>query len=109
MTVTESPQRTLWDGVVLVRERPSAEEAFAAFRRSNPWFMRRFAQLALADRTIGRTRGSAKRYFELLRDEVAERGQRYRLNNDFTALAARIAMEDYPELEGFFETRARKS
>jgi hypothetical protein len=34
-------------------------------------------------------------------------GERYRLNNIFTSIYARLVMETEVELKGFFETRKR--
>jgi hypothetical protein len=89
-------------------QKPSTEEAWDAFRRRNPWFMRRFIAIAQEQR-VKRQRVSAKLVFEELRQETDSRGQRYQPNNDWTALAARLAVEMDPSLDGAFEFRERRS
>lgn len=101
---------TLFDSVDVVQKPQSAEEQFAAFRRRNPWFLSWVATIAFEQKSRGNRRGSMKAIFEQLRSQIPDNyGTRYRLNNNATAIAARLVMEQYPELDGFFETRARKS
>jgi hypothetical protein len=47
---------------------------------------------------------------ETLRDKFActTRGDRWKLNNNYTAHYARLVMNQEPDLAGFFETRQRK-
>jgi hypothetical protein len=91
-------------------ERKTHEEAFAIFRDRNPWFMPRFIELARADKRRGRTRGSAKGYFEVLRVEAeTDTGAQFRVDNNHHALAARMAMIQCPDLDGFFELRKRRA
>ena len=110
MSATFTDQPSLFgSGTAVTPASLSKQEAWDAYRRRNPWFMRRFCELAFEDRSRGNKRGSAKKYFEQLRGEQDHRGQHYEPNNDWTALASRLAMELHVDLDGFFETRVRKS
>ena len=99
---------TLFDSVEVVHERQSAEEAFKQFRRRNPWFLSRIATMAYEQRSRGYQRVSMKGIFELLRTQLSAEGESYRLDNTWTSLAARVVMEQYPDLDGAFEVRKRK-
>ena len=85
------------------------EERFRAFHRANPHVYVQLRKLALNYRRQGRQRGGMKMLFEVLRYQsgIRTRGEPYKLNNDFTALYARMLMAREPELAGFFETRER--
>ena len=87
--------------------RPTAEQAFAQFCRRNGWFLPRLAEMTYELRSRGQKRVSVKLLFERLRTEMADQGNTYRLENSFTALAARRVMELYPDLDGCFATRKR--
>lgn len=99
---------TLFDSVEVVQHPEDSEEAFNAFRRRNPWFISRLATMAYEARSRGAKRVSMKALFELLRVQVPDTGSPYRLNNNWTALAARQVMEAYPDLDGVFALRKRK-
>lgn len=81
------------------------EERFGKFVADNPDFVEWFCRRALQDRAAGLRRGSAKLYFEEYRGKHINGDGRYRLNNDFTSLMARLAVERHSILNGFFETR----
>lgn len=83
----------------------SREERFEKFVADNPEFVDWFCTRAMHDRLAGMRRGSAKLYFEEYRGIQLKSDEKYRLNNNFTSLMARLAMERYPILGGFFETR----
>jgi len=87
----------------------TVEEAFRRFRRRNPWFISRLATMAYEQRSRGYTRVSMKGLFELLRTQLSGEGKVYKLDNSWTSLAARTVMEHYPDLDGLFELRARRS
>jgi len=84
----------------------SREEKFEEFVRDNPEFVRKVCDRALSEYAKGARRGGMKQYFEDFRKDssIVFHGN-YRLNNDFTSLMARLVMEKYPQLKGFFETR----
>jgi hypothetical protein len=84
----------------------SREEKFEQFVRDNPAFVKKVCERALAEYAMGARRGGMKQYFEDFRkDSSIVFNGKYRLNNDFTSLMARLVMKRYPQLEGFFETR----
>lgn len=87
----------------------SIEERFDAFHGRNPQVYKALRQLALDMRGRGVRHYGIKALFEVLRYEYALRteGDTFKLNNNYTALYARLLMEQEPELAGFFETRRR--
>jgi hypothetical protein len=107
MTIEAQPD--LWDSVVVSKRRPSAEEAFEGFCRENPWLLVRLRDMAYEERSVGVTRGSMKRSFELLRSEIDDRGREHRLNNSWSSVASRKVMALWPDLDGFYEVRGRRS
>ena len=70
-------------------------------------------RLAFRLRVAGVRRWGAKALWETLRYDLAINSNSQVgmpvLNNNFTAWFARRLMEEEPDLEGFFETRERKS
>lgn len=63
---------------------------------------------ALAERKLGKSRGSIQRVAELVRDEATAAGRDadgYRVNNSHLSRLARDLMRKYPELDDFFEIR----
>jgi len=88
------------------------QERFEAFHDANPHIYRMLRALALGWVYAGRTHGSMKMFWETLRFQsgtVNSLGEPYKLNNDFTALYARLLMEREPALAGFFEIRERRA
>lgn len=86
------------------------EERFALWRAANPDVEDAIVRIARHLRAGGHERGSMKMIFERLRwlHHVATKGDKYKLNNNFTSLYAREVMRTCPELRGFFETRERR-
>jgi hypothetical protein len=79
-------------------------------KAQNPWLLPKLAEMALELKRLGHTRYSMKGIFEALRWET-----RYttddlglKINNNYTAFAARDLMRLHPELEGFFALREQK-
>lgn len=118
-TYTSVQQPSLFDGP-LQQTRPvstsgdqTIEEQFKAFHEENPHVAEALAQMALRLKRRGREHFGMKALFETLRFEYALRtddpNSEFRLNNNYTALYARLLMRQYPELEGFFETRQRRA
>lgn len=66
-----------------------------------------FVRIALEMRRRGRERYSADGIGHVLRWEnlVAGRADDFKVNNNYIAMLARKAMDENPELSGFFETR----
>lgn len=82
-------------------------------RRANPWLMPKLAEMAIEAKRCGFGRWSADALFHVLRWETRHStgidGLGLKVNNNYTALAARDLMREYPELDGFFKTRERKA
>lgn len=91
--------------------RREREEAFWRFHEENPHVYERLKRLAFKLKVRGVDRWGMKALYEILRYEEAvatnSPAALYRLNNNFTALYARLLMEREPDLEGFFELRGR--
>jgi len=112
MTVTDAYQPELLgsERVAIEQDEVPVEERFARFCRRNPWFLKRVAEITYAKEARGATRVSMKGIFDMVRenDDVSPVGP-WKLNNDWTALASRRVMELYPDLDGIYETRVRRS
>jgi hypothetical protein len=85
------------------------EERFQAFHDRNPQVYRALRDMALEMRRRGHRQYGIKALFEVLRFNHAMRteGDIFKLNNNYTALYARLLMDNEPELDGFFELRRR--
>ena len=86
---------------------------FERFHAENPHVYKRLKRLAFLLKVRGVERYGMKALWEVLRYEQAiattAAAGSYRLNNNFTALYARLLMDEEPDLEGFFELRERRS
>lgn len=83
---------------------------FAQFHRSNPHVYEGLCRLALKVKRAGHQHYGIKALFEVLRYEyalttISDDG--LKLNNNYTALYARMLMKQEPELDGFFYLRER--
>lgn len=98
-------------------KRASISERWEAFRRANPHVMHEMLRLARARLERGERRIAVKALWEELRaslDLIAEGGLgpldgKYKLDNSFTALAARRLIELEPSLRTVIEIRKRKA
>ena len=98
-------QPSLFESATVVRnERPTAEEAFRAFRKANPTFMGAVDRKARELGQAGAKRISMKFIFELLRME----GEFGSIDNTFSALCTRRLVDIDPTLAHLFVTRKRK-
>ncbi len=95
---------------------PSIREAFTDFRLAHPEVERELVKLArLAKmRRPDQPVPGMKCLWEVLRwtfwlRDSADRGEPFKLNNNYTALYARRIMELYPDLRGAWETRKRSA
>jgi len=82
------------------------------FRHEHPEAYAALVALAREERAAGITRGSINRLFEVMRRDRLIRSQGtadYLLDNNARAVFARWIMAEHRDLEGFFETRERKS
>ena len=87
------------------------EEQFRAFHEANPHVFQLLRALALDYQRSGHSHCGMKMLYEVLRyrSGLYTRGDPYRLNNNYTALYARLLMETTRELVGFFELRERRA
>jgi len=86
------------------------DQQFLHFHRANPHIYGNLKALALNAARKGQKFG-IKALFEILRWQYAQasRGDQFKLNNNYTALYARMLMHREPELSGYFETRSRRT
>ena len=86
------------------------QERFAAFDRANPHVYRLLVRFAF-EAKARRTRYSLKALFERIRwhVQIETGGEEFKLNNLYTSRYARKLIAEYPEFEGFFETRELKA
>ena len=102
-----------WPRMVQPRHRPTdtIQERFRAFHAANPHVYENLRIMALELKRGGHKMWGMKALFEVLRFTAAiqTEGDVFRLNNNYTALYARLLMENEPELRGFFELRERKT
>jgi hypothetical protein len=80
---------------------------FARFNANNPALLKVIEGIALDLRGRGFQHFGMKAIFERVRWLYAIKtvGDEYKLNNDFTALYARLLMDQHPSLKGFFRLR----
>jgi hypothetical protein len=89
--------------------KPSIQDAFELFISLNPHVLPEMLRLARAKLAAGYKRIGAKALWEELRESIrVQKLGPYRLNNSYTALAARRLIELEPALDGVIETRQRK-
>jgi hypothetical protein len=91
-------------------QRPSIDQRWAEFHQTNPHVLDEMLRLARARVATGATRIGVKALWEELRSwlQVTGRGE-YKLNNSFTAPAARALIERDPSLAAVIELRTRKA
>ena len=100
-------QLTLFDEKTL-QDTSAMGGAFRKFHRENPEVYRELRTLALELLARGRRRYGMKGLFEIVRWRRALRidaDDGFKLNNNFTAFYARMAMHNEPTLAGFFALR----
>ena len=82
---------------------------FEKFHAVNPHVYENLRELALAARRAGQRRSGTKALFEILRyATLVTTGEVFKLNNNYTAIYARMLMKEEPELRGFFTLRERR-
>ncbi len=89
--------------------KPSIDQRFADFCQANPHVLAEMMRMAREKLAAGENRIGVKALWEELRSwlKVTGKGD-YKLNNDFTAPAARKLIEMEPKLAGVIELRKRK-
>ena len=87
------------------------EERFGIFHQANPHIYRLLKEMALKYKRAGNARCGMKMLWEALRfaSGVRTRGEPYKLNNNYTALYARLLMRQEPLLVRFFIVRERRT
>lgn len=84
-------------------------ERFIEFHKANPDVWEMFKRFAFSARESGRKCHSAKSIMERIRWEVETvHRSDFKINNNFTALYARMLVQKYPEFGEFFEFRELK-
>jgi hypothetical protein len=101
---------TEWEYREVRPEKPTIDERWAEFERTNPRFYETVRRLALEKARRGAKRIGIGALFEVARWELdtGEGEDGYKANNDFRAVVSRLLMEREPELRGVFETRKRR-
>ena len=90
-----------------VSREATIDERCDAFIKANPHVWNFFVALCLEIKRKGARQWSSKAAFEVMRylATLQSVGEDFKLPNDFTSRFARRAMQEVPELEGFFELR----
>lgn len=79
---------------------------FSNYHKANPQVFSEFVKFAFEAKRKGYKKYSAKGIFELIRWHTKVSGHDgYKLNNNYHADYARLTMQRFPELNGFFITR----
>jgi hypothetical protein len=80
---------------------------FREFHEANPEVYAKLVDLAVQLKHRGRKSYGMKSLFEVMRwhRAMTTTGSEFKLNNNYTALYARLIMHNEPRLEGFFRTR----
>lgn len=93
-----------------VDDRQSIQERFDAYMISHPDVYELLVKLSCDVKRQGFNRYSMKAIYERARwlYSIEKGDQKFKLQNDFTALFARRIMRNNPELHGLFETRERR-
>lgn len=91
-----------------VAREATIDERCDAFIAANPKVWRYFVTLCLEVKRQGICHWSSKAAFEAMRfmATLQSVGEDFKLPNDYTSRFSRKAMEEVPELKGFFEVRS---
>lgn len=89
------------------------ERDFWAFHIANPRVYTELREHALELRRKGRTHYGIKALFEVVRFhralQTTDKCKEWKINNNYSALYARLLMDNEPELRDFFRTRIRRA
>jgi len=87
------------------------KEKFEKYHSANPHIYEMFVRIALTQISKGYKNYSARDIFPIMRWETKTKaeGDRYKINNNYSADYARMFMGEHPEYKGFFELRERKA
>jgi hypothetical protein len=112
MSLSENLDLLSWTApqVAAVATKPTIEQRFALWSVENAHVLAELLRLARAQLAQGATFISTKALWEACRVSLsAGKEGGYKLNNTFTASAARWLIEQEPRLVGVIETRQRRS
>lgn len=91
---------------------PTITDRAEEFHTDNPWVLEELARLAIELKNDGYERWSVDGLLHTIRFASRRRinrdGSGFRINNSFSSFYARKLMQEYPELQGFFELRVRR-
>lgn len=92
-----------------LRKKESITAKFNRFHSRNPHVYHLIVDISKRMKRSGVHKFGMKGVFEYLRWQytMQTQGERYRLNNIFTSIYARLVMETEVELRGFFDIRKR--
>lgn len=92
------------------QRRAEREAAFERFHAENPEILQRLASMALRLKSRGINHYGLRALWEAMRYDlsVETTGKQYKLNDHFPPMFARLLMEQWPQLDGMFETRERR-
>lgn len=87
------------------------EQRFREFHASNPRVYELFVKFTLQVVRAGRKRYGAFAILNRIRwhVEIETRGDEFKVNNNWSPFYARLFMQDHPQHDGFFETRASEA
>jgi len=87
------------------------ESRFRQYLYDNPTFIPRLAELAREWKARGFASISVDMLFHQLRIErwIADGNDQFKVNNSYSSRAARLLMQTYPDLDGFFRVRSLHS
>jgi hypothetical protein len=81
---------------------------FKAYHEANPQIYEAFKAYTFKAIAKQYKRFSAEFILNVIRWETAITGkEQFKINNNYKALYARLFMRDFPQYEGYFETRKR--
>lgn len=82
---------------------------FLKYHQDNPQIYEAFKKFTIKAINKGHKRWSADAIFHVMRWETEIEGNdQFKVNNNYTALYARMFMEEFPQVKGFFTVRKSK-
>lgn len=92
----------------LFNQKDDIQLAFERFDADNPEVYAEIVSMAFRLKRAGRTRYGMHTILHVIRwhKDIVTRGEPFKINNNFSSRYARKLIEQYPEFDGFFATRA---
>ena len=96
---------------LLLTYKPKSLTDFERFHQAHPDIYKLFKQFAFEKIVMGFKHYSADAVLHAVRwhCDVSTTNQAPKINNNYTAFYARMFHKDFPEYDGFFETRKSKA